>query len=168
MSDDIVLQRGDYALALRPQVGGSVARFTWRGKDVFRPSADGATAPTDMAMFPIAPYVNRIAHGRFEAGGDPVRLDLNFGAHPHALHGHAWQSPWAVTAREGARAHLRFAYAPSDWPWPYVCRQDILVTEQGAEFTLSLENLSDEPMPAGVGFHPYFPHRTETIVCANV
>ncbi len=168
MREDVRIEGGDYVLALRPGCGGAVTRLTWRGEDVLRPAAADATAPTDMAMFPIAPYVNRIAFGRFALDGRVVELKPNFGDHPHALHGHAWQSPWVVETQRTASVRIRFYYAGGDWPWAYTCWQEMALKQDGAHFRITLQNASDEPMPAGIGLHPYFPRRTATTLTARV
>lgn len=166
--DEVALSVGPYALALRPAVGGAVSWFAWNGVDVFRRAPPSEAAVVEMGMFPLAPYANRIAHGRFSFEGRRVQLALNHGDHPHALHGHAWQRPWEVIEVSAHRAVLRFAYAPGDWPWAYECEQTVELSETEALFSLMLRNVSDAAMPASFGFHPYFPRRRHTLLSASV
>jgi aldose 1-epimerase len=166
--DEVALSAGPYALALRPKIGGAVSWFAWNGVDVFRRAPTDAGSVLDMGMFPLAPYANRIKHGRFSFDGRDVQLALNHGDHPHALHGHAWQRPWQVAEADAHRAVLSFAYRPGDWPWAYACEQRIELDETSALFTLTLRNASDTPMPASFGFHPYFPRRRHTRLTANI
>lgn len=166
--EEVALSAGPYALALRPAIGGAVSWFAWNGVDVFRRAATASASVLDMSLFPLAPYANRIRRGRFHFAGRDVRLELNHGDHPHALHGHAWQRAWQVVETDAHRALLRFAYAPGDWPWAYLCEQRIELDEAGALFTLTLCNMSDAPMPASFGFHPYFPRRRATRLTAKV
>ena len=162
----IRLSRGGFALDLLPEIGGGIARLTLDGVDVLRPAPAGAASPLDLASFPLVPFANRIAYGRFEFGGQEVRLAPNMGAHPHALHGQGWLAPWRVEACEAARTVLVFDHAGGEWPWAYRARQDIALTEAGLSLGLSVTNLSDAPMPAGLGFHPYFPGRAEARLTA--
>jgi aldose 1-epimerase len=84
------LAAGDYRLVLQPEIGGSVAGFHWRDEPVFRPACGPSVL--DAACFPLAPFSNRIAHGRFRFGGREVALAPNFpdSDHPHPLHGFGW------------------------------------------------------------------------------
>lgn len=167
-SEAVTLTRGDYVLELAPGVGGAVRALRWRGRDVLRPAPVGSTNVLDMAMFPLAPYANRIAYGRFVWRGRTVQLRRNFGDHPHPLHGHAWQAPWSILSARDDVVDLRFDYAPGDWPWPYRCAQTFALADDGLRCTLSLTNLGDSAMPASLGFHPYFPNRTRARVTARV
>lgn len=145
-----------------------MTHFSWRGAPIFRAAGSEADDPVDMAMFPLAPFANRIAHGRFEFGGRIVQLRRNFGDHPHALHGQAWQSPWTLEQVEAARARLAFAYEPGEWPWRYRCTQEIELQHDGAAFSLRIANMANEPMPVSFGFHPYFSGRLDGVVRAQV
>lgn len=158
----IELGVADYRLALTPERGGSVAAFAWRDVPLFR--ATCGPSILDTACFPLVPFSNRIAEGRFEAGGRTVRLPPNFpgAAHPHPLHGFGWQAAWTIVAASRARARLRHEHAPGAWPWRYVAEQEFRLSAGGLRHTLQLRNLGTEAMPAGLGFHPYFPRDART------
>jgi len=144
-------------VALAPAVGGSIAALRLGGVDLLRPAPAGSSDPLSMGSFPLAPYANRIAHGRFACGGRQVQLPLNFGDHPHSLHGLGWTSAWAVAAMTPDSATLIHRHDGGDgWPWAYRAEQHFFVTVDGVAMTLTLHNLSDRAMPAGLGFHPYF------------
>ncbi|TRW16975.1 aldose 1-epimerase [Glacieibacterium frigidum] len=164
------LASGDTELVLAPEVGGSIAAFRWRGIDVMRASGDEAVAardPLGLACFPLVPYSNRIAHGRFVWNGREVRLPRNFGTHPHAIHGLAWQAPWAGTAND-TTASLAYAHDGSVWPWAFDARQDFTVTDDGFDVALSVTNRDATDMPAGLGLHPYFPNPPATRLTAKL
>lgn len=122
----------------------------------------------DAACFPLVPFPNRIAHGRFAWEGETITLAPNFPGHdhPHPLHGFGWLSEWQVTAQDASSATLEHSYPGGEWPWPYVARQTVRLSPDGLEMAISLTNLSDRPMPAGLGFHPYFPRTDETVLHA--
>jgi aldose 1-epimerase len=157
----------DYALSAAPEIGGAVTKLTWRGLDLLRP-ATGAADPLQTSCFPLAPYANRIAHGAFTFQGKRIQLALNFGDHPHALHGHAWQRPWRLEETSASRMRLSFDYTPGDWPWVYRAEQVFELDESGALLSLSLQNRADTPMPASIGFHPYFPRPRGAVLKAGV
>lgn len=157
------LRAGDYRLALDPGRGGSIARFAWRGEDLMRPTCGPSIF--DTACFPLVPFSNRIAQGRFRFAGKSVRLAPNFPGsdHPHALHGFGWLAQWRVDRAEAASARLVHDYPGGDWPWAYRAVQGFtLDAREGLGIELSLTNLSSGSMPAGLGLHPYFPRRADT------
>ncbi len=162
------LKNGDWQAALAPETGGAVARLTHRGRDVLRAAPDGAREPLAMASFPLVPFANRIANGRFRFAGHDVRLPRNFGDHPHVLHGHGWQAPWRVVSRDESQAVLAFAHAADAWPWPYAAEQRFALSADGLRVELLLTSRGAEPMPFSLGFHPYFPKFSQTRLQADV
>jgi len=158
-----LLRAGDYLLELTPDIGGAIARFEWRGQPLMRTSCGPSIF--DTACFPLVPFSNRIAFGRFEADGREVVLPPNFpGAeHAHPLHGFGWLAPWSIIEQQPARAILRHHHAPDAWPWRYEAEQMFELSPDGLRQILSVRNLGDSAMPAGLGFHPYFPRTDRTV-----
>jgi aldose 1-epimerase len=160
--DFLVLERQASRLVLDPGRGGAIRTFSWRSADVFRPTPAGAGAdPFDTACFPMVPYVNRVAQGRFEFGAHEVRLERNWSEDPHPLHGQGWRRPWSVVSATATRATLRFEGGADEWPWRYRSEQHVELQPEGLSIELSLENLSDQTMPFMLGLHPYFPQRAQ-------
>lgn len=58
---------------------------------------------------------------------------------------------------------LEHSYSAAEWPWLYRVRQHFSLEETGLEVSLSLDNLSDAAMPAGLGWHPYCPRNKYTV-----
>ena len=87
-----MLQRDGARLALAPGRGGAIHEFKWRGRDVLRPTPLGlGDDPLDTSCFPMVPYVNRVAQGRFEFAGRAVwfrRLERGSGVALAGSHGH--------------------------------------------------------------------------------
>lgn len=164
----IVLENGAARLELAPEVGGAVARFTVDGRDLMRPTPPGATDALTLASFPLVPFCNRIPHGRFVFEGREVILPPNLSGHPHALHGQGWRGVWTVETAQGGEAVLSYDHPPSDWPWAYRAEQRFEVSSDGLLITLSVTNTGDAPMPAGLGFHPYFQRRRGEVLTASV
>jgi aldose 1-epimerase len=162
------LQAGELELELAPAVGGSVAAFRAFGEPVFRPTPAGYADVLDAASFPLVPFCNRIRDGRFRCGGREVRLPPNLSPQKHPLHGHGWRGAWTVERAGAADAELAFVHAPGPWPWAYEARQVFALDDRGATMTLGVTNRSGETMPAGLGFHPYFPTNAETVLATRV
>ena len=157
-NDFLVLELQESRLVLDPRHGGSVRAFSWRGQDVLRPTAAGAgDDPFDTACFAMVPYVNRVARGRFELGGHRIQLERNWSEDPHPLHGQGWRRPWSVVSATATGATLRFEGGGDEWPWRYRSEQHFHLQPAGLSIELSLENSSDQVMPAMLGLHPYFP-----------
>jgi aldose 1-epimerase len=154
---ELLLEHGDMRLNLDVARGGALRSFDWRERPIFRPTAVGAGAdPFDLACFPMLPYVNRIAHGRFRFGAHDVRLASNRLDQLHPLHGQAWLSPWRVLDASACSATLAFEGGADEWPWRYRAEQRLQLQQDVLTISLSVDNLSSSPMPLMLGLHPYF------------
>lgn len=156
----ISIQHEDTELVVAPWIGGSVASFRIAGRHLLRPGSTGALDrrdPRGMAAFPLFPFSGRIARGRFPHGDGHVQLEPNFPPEPHAIHGQAWQSAWRVVESTRDSLHLAYDHEGRDWPWSYRAEQHFQVGDRGLTLVLSLTNLAARSMPAGLGWHPYFP-----------
>ena len=151
----ITLVSGDTIISVAPERGGGLLCFEWRGVPVFLGARVDDPTPQGLASFPLVPWSNRIANGRF---GDVVlppnmpNLDQ-----PHAVHGHGWLLSWDVVEALSDRVTLRYRHAADDWPWAYEAWQQLVACADGYVHRLALTNLDSRPMPAGLGLHPYFP-----------
>ena len=168
--DVVALRSGMARCDVVPHVGGAIAGF-WseRGAeriDWLRPASAADVARGDaaaMGCFPLVPWGNRIRDGRFNFCGREVAGE----AGNHALHGHGWRRPWEVTERTPGRLVLEYLHEPDAFPWRYRARQIVSLAGEGLSLTLALENLSDDVMPAGLGFHPFFPRPPELLLEAR-
>jgi aldose 1-epimerase len=161
-NDYLLLRHENTQLILDAARGGAILEFSWRDRPIFRPTPRGAGAdPFALACFPMVPYANRIAHGRFNFGARAVHLRGNWGEHPHPLHGQGWRSPWQVSAATTSSALLVFEGGADEWPWHYLAEQHLQVKDSVLSIRLSIENLAKSPMPVMLGLHPYFcnPHQ---------
>jgi aldose 1-epimerase len=102
------------------------------------------------------PYVNRIRGGQFTFRGRTVTLAPNMAGDPSPLHGQGWLAPWRVENATASQAVLSFDHRPGEWPWEYRSEQHFELDERGLSLRLQCRNLSGEPMPCGLGQHPYF------------
>jgi aldose 1-epimerase len=155
----IRLAHGALELLLAPEVGGAVAAFRVDGRNLLRPAPEASKEVLSMAAFPLVPFAGRIHHGCFEFNGRHVRLPANFAPEPHAIHGHGWQQPWRVERVTATSATLVYEHTADAWPWPYTARQHFALDDHGLTLDLELVNVASAPMPAGLGWHPYFPRR---------
>lgn len=157
MTDLVTLTAGAMVLDIVPEIGGSIWRFEIDGVPILRGAGDGATGVLDGGCFPLVPYVNRIRGGRFTCAGREVVLAPNMPGDPSPLHGQGWLAAWNVETVSATTAKLGFTHAAGEWPWTYEAEQLFALDERGLTATLICRNLSAEPMPCGLGFHPYHP-----------
>lgn len=148
-----------------PSAGGLIAYLRRDGVDVLRPLPVGSTNPLESGCFPLVPFANRVAGARFGYDGEQVQLPRNFPPEKNALHGTGWEQPWTVTAQAAFKCTLEHEHdGASGWPFAYHARQRIRVGPRGLAVSLDLTNLSDRVMPCGLGLHPYFRRRPESVV----
>lgn len=171
------LCQGELTMTLAPAIGGAVASFyserTANGPrhHWLRPASAAdlaAGSPNGMACYPMIPFCNRIRDGRFHFSGRRIVLPPNALPSQHPLHGNAWQRPWTVLSHEADAAQLSLLHERGDWPWRFEATQYVQLRGEGATLRLMVRNLDSEPMPLGVGFHPYFPQRAGARLTAQV
>lgn len=155
------LRHAGFHLSVCPALGGAITRFALDDFDLLRPW-DGSEQVRRTGCFVLAPYSNRIGSGLFHVAGEPQRLRLNSPEHALPIHGVAWKRPWTVAAQQADRLLLTLRHraegdARLDWPYSFELEQEICLDQQGARLRLALINRSNRIMPAGLGWHPYFP-----------
>ena len=167
----IELSAGDLRLVLDPQTGGAIATLTYEGIDLLRPVPDPRLAAQHgraVAAYPLIPYANRIAWGRFAFEGNSFAIDRNFGDHPHTIHGNAWMHPWHAVHTTDTFARLIFDNDPAEnaqeWPFAYHAEQHFQVRGTELLVTLSVQNTDTRSWPAGLGLHPYVARAPGTIL----
>lgn len=165
----LVLQHQAARLVVAPQSGGAIRELTWHGRDILRPASPAMPGdPFGAACFPMVPFVNRIAHGRFSFAGRSVGLEPNWSEDPHPIHGQGWRATWEVTAASATSATLRFEGGGDEWPWRYRCEQRLRLRPDELSIELAIENVTDAPMPAMLGLHPYFPRAAQARLQARL
>lgn len=170
MQTIVIKTQGELTLKIAPQLGGAIAGLTYRGIDILRPLPDHKEVVVNQSgSFPLIPYSNRIAEGKFEFDGENYVLDKNFGDHPHSIHGNAWQKEWQVSEDSDTGYILKFLHQAEGedyyhWPWPYQATQVFELNENELRVTLQYFNLAEKTVPVGLGFHPYFANADKSLV----
>ena len=164
------LRAGRLAVDLAPDAGGSIARFALDGiGDLLRPASDAALASgtgKDTACYPLVPFSNRIANGRLAFGGEIFHLEPNWPGVRHPMHGDGWAHAWDVVRQDRTSAELVYLQeagaGAAGWPFRYRARQTFALDEVSLTIGISIENLEDREVPAGLGLHPFFVRDAET------
>jgi aldose 1-epimerase len=156
----LTLKVGTAECVLCPDVGGSIVSWRVDGQDMLRRAGEAAIAsgdPLQFASFPLVPFSNRIAHGRFDWEGETRQIEPNFAPEPHAIHGVGWKTPWDISDFSETHCVLNFGHkADSRWHWPFSATQTIKLSENAIEIVSEAVNLCDMPTPLAFGHHPYF------------
>jgi aldose 1-epimerase len=162
------LQIGDLPLeaVLLPEAGARLHRLTAFGQDLLRTPPDPAThlrEPFFWGGYVMAPWCNRFPAGLTEVNGRRVQLASNF-PDGSAIHGQAYARPFSVSESDGA---LTLRAGEDGWPWPYQLSLTAAIDETVLDLYWQLTNLADEPMPAGIGFHPWWRRPVRLRVAAS-
>lgn len=170
--DIITLRAGEASVQLAPAAGGAITRY-WHEhggatREWLRRPPPRAGVPSLAAAFPLVPYSNRIREGRFTFRGRPVQLPLNFPPERHSIHGHGWQAVWRPIEAKATEARLEYEHPADAWPWAYRASQHVTLTPEALIVALALTNESAAPMPAGLGWHPYFARTPRATITAPI
>jgi len=128
---------------------------------VLRPAPPATGDADELACFLLAPWVSRIAAGKFRFQGHEYALRAQ-GPDGTAIHGDARHHAFAILDRSPVSmrlGHVSQPHSSSNWPWTYqaVARYEVDATTLVCD--LELTNTADEPWPAGLGFHPFWVRR---------
>ncbi len=173
----IELVANEAKLLVCPAIGGAIGGWTRRGTPILRetPAHDLAGSNSRMlSCFPLIPFSNRIAWGRFSFGGESFQLAMNFGDHPHTIHGNAWQRAWDVASQSADTAELLLEHDPAHdptatggvchWPYRYTARLLYRLQPDGLTVTITFTNTDHRAQPVGLGLHPYQPRTPQTAI----
>ena len=137
-----------------PAVGARLHRLRAFGHDLLRTPDDLRPHHDDpyfYGSYPMAPWCNRVAAGPTPVAGRVIDLPASF-PDGTAIHGQVARRPWEL----GGDGVFRIAAGGDGWPWQYEVEQRIRIDGDRLQLDLRLTNRSADPMPGGVGFHPWF------------
>ena len=129
------------------RAGGRLASLVIDGREILVTEGEG---PFAWGAFPMAPFAGRLRHGAFWFGGRLWHVPANWP--PHAIHGFVAERSWQ---QDDDR---RISVEVGD-PWPFSGRltQSFELRPGQLSFSMTLE--AHEPMPASIGWHPWFLRR---------
>jgi len=151
----IELRAGPHHVVVDPRRGGRLASWTVDGEELLVGPPDDDDASIRWGCFVMAPWPGRLARARFEWHGHPIQLHRTHGR--HAIHGLTWNRAWSVDAATAAGATLSIELPRDEWPMGGRVRQRVRLSPDGLHLEAAIE--ADEPMPAALGWHPWFLRR---------
>lgn len=162
-------------VSIVPSVGNRAVEFKVHGKNIlFFPYANMAAFQKKPGLNGIpflAPWANRLDQSAFWAGDTKFALSPSLNnyqtdANGLPIHGLLTSSPlWhvegmsAVDGSAQVTSRLEFWKHPelmAQWPFAQDYEMTYRLTDGTLEVRLTISNLSSEPMPIAVGFHPYY------------
>jgi len=169
----LTLRTDRLAVELAPSAGGSVVGFACDGVDILRRMSAEAVASgkgNAAALYPLVPYSNRIRDGRLVFEGETFRISRNWPGVGHPMHGDGWACAWTVERSDGTSAEIAYLHERAGeqggWPFRYRARQRYRLDGDRFTVAISIENLEDRPVPAGIGLHPFFARDPDcTLTC---
>lgn len=158
-----------------PAVGNNSYDMQVNGKPVFwspySSVAEYRDKPTFLGNPFLAPWANRLDHDGYWANGhsyvlNPALKNYRYDPLHHPIHGllsysDAWQVVAATADEGGAQvtSRLEFWRYPdlmAQFPFAHTIEMTYRLREGVLEVETSIENVSNEPMPLVIGYHPYF------------
>lgn len=164
--ESLALADGSIELECLPGVGARLHRLRVFGHDLLRTPPDlhkHLVQPFFWGAYNMAPWCNRIDAGPVRVGRQTVDLAANF-RDGSVIHGQVFDRPW----EQVADGQLCVRAGGDGWPWPYEARLGLKVDCGRLEIEQRVTNLADEPMPAGVGLHPWFRAQAQVAIHGNL
>ncbi len=151
MSSRIALRAENVEAVLDPAAGGRIASIRVDGLELLVTEGSG---PVAWGCYPMVPWAGRVRDGVLRWRGEEHRLPTDV-LPPHAIHGTLLETAWQVVDAGPDAATLAADLAA---PWPFGGRAIHRVTLSPDSLRAELEvQAGDRPMPAIVGWHPWFP-----------
>jgi aldose 1-epimerase len=155
------LHAGALRLALRPDLGGSIAGLWHRDTPILRSVEPGALAGARQAgCYPLVPYSNRLGFRHFRWKGSEYTTAANFEGSPHSLHGVGWMRRWDIVSSSAVEVVLRCRHGgDADWPFAFEANQYFTLSPGAMSVQMVFTNTADIAQPVGLGWHPCFAKR---------
>lgn len=160
------------AVSILPSVGNIAFEMTVKGRRILHwpfDSVEAFKARPAMSGIPfVGPWANRLDEQAFWANGRKYPFDMTLGnvrganpIHGFLTTGAAWQVIEVAATADAAwvTSRLEFFRQPPwmrQWPFAHTIEMTHRLQDGTLEVRTTIVNLSAEPMPIAIGFHPYF------------
>jgi aldose 1-epimerase len=159
-------------VSILPSIGNIAFELKVNGQNVLRwpfASVDEFKARPAMSGIPfLGPWANRLDEQAFYANGVRYAFDMQLGNVRGAVPIHGFlttNTKWRVVEAKAdgtsawVTSRLDFYKQPAwikQWPFAHTIEMTHRLHDGVLEVRTAIANLSDEPMPVAVGFHPYY------------
>lgn len=156
---------GKALFSIVPGGGASLTDLILDGKSIL----DGCKTPVEVSVnnwgksSMLFPFPNRLREGRYEWGGEILEFPVNDPATGTALHGLGMDKDIELIGYEigendaTAVCQYQSRGENASYPFPFTFTAVFKIEYPGQlTITLAFRNDGDRPIPAGLGWHPYF------------
>jgi aldose 1-epimerase len=137
------------------QVGGGLREYEVAGFPVLDGYGADEMARVGRGQV-LAPWPNRVAHGRYGFAGETLQLPLTEPDLGNAIHGLVRWSSWDLLETAPSRLRLGHVLWPQPgYPFTLLLELAYELSDAGLRVTIRAENAGPTPAPYGAGMHPY-------------
>ena len=124
---------------------------------ILRPLPQDSQDLFESGGYVLVPYSNRLfGHQLLAGSGETHAIALNRPAVSDPVHGVGWMKAWTVTEKSADSLTLDYHHgADLHWPYAHACQLHLAVGDGRVCMRMTVHNLSQQPMPVGMGFHPF-------------
>ncbi len=143
--------------------GGGLKELVIQGEALLKPSSDSVSTHGGMAV--LAPFANRVRNGKYNFAGHEYQLQIN--DEENAIHGFAKDSPFRVTRQNESMCRIQTDLTGPGYPWTVRLIINYTLSRRGFRCSVTARNISSDPAPFQVGFHPYFTFEKQWTLASN-
>jgi aldose 1-epimerase len=149
--------------AVVTEVGAGLRTYTVDGVDVLVGYAEHEMCSGGRGQL-LVPWPNRIRDGRYRFGGADHQTPLSEPEHCNAIHGLVRWANWELDQHGRDRVIATHVLHPQVG-YPFALGLEVAYTLSGTGLGVAVTatNLGSEPLPYGLGQHPYFTVSTELV-----
>ena len=154
-------------IAISPTDGGSIMELHAKVRGTWQPILERDLVPQDgslalsSGLFIMLPFANRAAKNLLSAGDQSFAVSPNT-ADPLALHGTGWQRSWQVLDHSAQSLSLGLHVDASTYAFTFDSVLTFTLLDAVLRLSCRVTNTDYQAIPAGIGFHPYFPRTPAT------
>lgn len=151
-------------LSLFPFYGGTTHELVIDGQSILETAQDEKTFKTitqdTFAGMQLFPFPNRIREGKYSFGEESFEFETNDSAGNNALHGFIFKQVFEVVFLDEEKGAIQLAYKYEGdverYPFKFKLENTYQLLDRGFSVTTTVTNESEQEMPLGHGWHPYF------------
>lgn len=155
-SRQVELEAGGARAVVDLEHGARLASLRVAGRELLLGPPDPPDGSIRWGCFVMAPWAGRLEDGRLSWRERTIQLPRTHGR--HAIHGLVHGAAWRLDDVRGSAAEqvieASVELAPLGWPFRGRVRQRISLAPGRLVLRAAVE--ADEPMPAALGWHPWF------------
>ncbi len=145
--------RSDAGRAVVTEIGAGLRAFEWHGVPYLETYDDKPPLGSGAVL---VPWPNRVAGARWMFKEQLQQLDVTEPDKGNAIHGLTRHQPWRAVVREASSITLATDIPEQPgWPVPLHTAITYSLDDRGLTIEHTIANVGDQPVPFGVGCHPY-------------